>query len=146
MDPLCVCSLMTLLHPIQFEQELAFNLKKKTRKPSKRTWSIYGKNVNLEYLWSLCMQNNNLKNRLFSYFYYFYPVIAMCAVDIKVMNTCNENCVLFSDNDWRSDFGENKLFHVKDNLSVIYICGEKYKLLVHPLLTRQYKNSEQLLT
>jgi hypothetical protein len=118
---------------IQFEQEVAFNLKKKTEKPAKRRWSIYGKNINLEYLWSPCMQNNNFKSSLFTYFYYFYRKISMYVVDMNVMNTCTENCILFSDNDWRSDLGEKKLFHVKDNLSVIYIYGEKYKLLIHPL-------------
>ena len=133
---LCVCSLSWhcyIQFLIQFAQELAFNLKKKTGKPAKRTWSIYGKNINLEYLWSCRMQNNNFKSELFSYFYYFCPVIIMCVVDVNVMNTCTENCVLFSDHDWRSDLWAKKLFHVKDNLSVIYIFGEKHKLSLHPL-------------
>ena len=56
------------------------------------------------------MQNNNFKNRLFSYFYYFYPAIVMYDADIKVMNTCTENCVLFIDNDSRSDLGGKKFF------------------------------------
>jgi hypothetical protein len=59
------------------------------------------------------MQNKNFKNRPLSYFYYFYPAITMYAVDIKVMNTCTENCVLFIDNDSRSDLGGKKIFMSK---------------------------------
>jgi hypothetical protein len=94
---------------------------------------MYCKNINLEYLWRIYLQNNNFKNRFLSCFYYFQPVTVMYVVDIKVIDISAEN-YLISLLIEIEDLISEKRNCFMSNLGMIYIIymAKNCKLLLHP--------------